>query len=88
MGFASLSPSYRLQAESEGSVALYATNPMMLSVWLGWGSGVHRWVELRSTHPTAYHLDWGGYWRSRVAEKVISGKFSFMRFSSQLLRTR
>ncbi len=28
------------------------------------------------------------YWRSRVAENVSSGKFSFMRFSSQLLRTR
>jgi hypothetical protein len=26
--------------------------------------------------------------RSLVAEKVISGKFSFMRFSSQLLRTK
>ena len=28
------------------------------------------------------------YRLSRVAENVISGKFSFMRFSSQLLRTR
>jgi hypothetical protein len=28
------------------------------------------------------------YLRSRVAENVISGKFSFIRFSSQALRTR